>query len=91
MADLIGGETKYFNPPSPWGEGRSLCLTSSLESSFQSTLPVRGGTLLQTAIRIEDTISIHPPRGGRDAIFLVNAWKSIRFQSTLPVGGGTRG
>ena len=34
-------------------------------------------------------ISIHPPRGGRDASALAAALIIPGFQSTLPVGGGT--
>ena len=57
---------KNFNPPSPWGEGRSFFLP-----------------------RPEvNTISIHPPRGGRDKPFRIPI-RFGRFQSTLPVGGGT--
>ena len=33
---------------------------------FQSTLPVRGGTLTRLAEVFEQEISIHPPRAGRD-------------------------
>ena len=34
----------YFNPPSPWGEGLYVPVPYVLTLSFQSTLPVGGGT-----------------------------------------------
>ena len=37
------------------------------------------------------TISIHPPRVGRDAETRGYVLKEIGFQSTLPVWGGTPG
>ena len=57
---------RHFNPPSPCGEGQApICNIGSLRQ-FQSTLPVWGGTpkTQKTAPRV--TISIHPPRVGRD-------------------------
>ena len=42
----------------------------SVTYEFQSTLPVRGGTLSLKIILSEDLhISIHPPRAGRDSIY----------------------
>ena len=35
----------YFNPPSPWGEGPCWAAADGSYSSFQSTLPVWGGTV----------------------------------------------
>ena len=36
---------RYFNPPSPCGEGLSRYGSSVTAERFQSTLPVRGGTI----------------------------------------------
>ena len=47
------------------------CKTSPL---FQSTLPVWGGTLEVVSFSVPYTISIHPPRVGRD----VNLWQIVR-------------
>ena len=33
---------------------------------FQSTRPVRGGTIPAIKAKVNDAISIHPPRAGRD-------------------------
>ena len=56
---------------------------------FQSTLPVWGGTVIDSKIASDSSISIHPPRVGRDFnAFHRLAWADL-FQSTLPVWGGT--
>ena len=62
----------YFNPPSPWGEGHFLVLRFSAAARFQSTLPVGGGTGKSWKRSACWSISIHPPRGGRDTV-----WSSI--------------
>ena len=41
-------------------------LSAMLDDKFQSTLPVGGGTLCNVYVGIQNHISIHPPRGGRD-------------------------
>ena len=61
----------YFNPPAPCGAGRSpaqhlRCRTPE----FQSTRPVRGGTLCPHFKAMYEAISIHPPRAGRDLTVL---------------------
>ena len=61
-----------------------------IEKEFQSTLPVGGGTSRQAPPGCTTTISIHPPRGGRDEEFAQFNAAAVRFQSTLPVGGGTQ-
>ena len=55
-----------FNPPSPCGEG--LCVYAAVVGlqQFQSTLPVWGGTWVAHTATATGTISIHPPRVGRD-------------------------
>ena len=57
---------KYFNPPSPCGEGPTTILCRSSIDVFQSTLPVWGGTGGTTRAIPFPLISIHPPRVGRD-------------------------
>ena len=56
---------------------------------FQSTRPVRGGTLRQLYDNALYQISIHPPRAGRDLRACKIVYPRIRFQSTRPVRGGT--
>ena len=58
-------------------------------SSFQSTLPVWGGTAAISHHRRKNQISIHPPRVGRDGIIRIPDNAVQIFQSTLPVWGGT--
>ena len=57
---------------------------------FQSTLPVWGGTTPGCTLTLAMSISIHPPRVGRDQWVCVNVPPYTVFQSTLPVWGGTR-
>ena len=56
-----------FNPPSPCGEGPDFSQINIDYWAFQSTLPVRGGTLSGKGDQIFIFISIHPPRAGRDS------------------------
>ena len=79
----------HFNPPSPYGEGRSNWIGSISAVSFQSTLPVRGGTKFTFLFHGKSLISIHPPRVGRDQTGLDWLGTEAIFQSTLPVWGGT--
>ena len=55
-----------FNPPSPCGEGHDLELHTLKCCMFQSTLPVWGGTSEKRHQATPKTVSIHPPRVGRD-------------------------
>ena len=80
----------YFNPPTPWGVG--LTTDEALLSNylFQSTHPVGGGTGDPEGVRrLDGQISIHPPRGGWDAVWIREISNHWPFQSTHPVGGGT--
>ena len=60
----------------------SLCI-------FQSTHPVRGGTLEAIKGDLVKAISIHPPREGWDEAFWAALAVAAGFQSTHPVRGGT--
>ena len=55
-----------FNPPSPCGEGPNCGVKMEVSNEFQSTLPVWGGTISHIIHHIQQRISIHPPRVGRD-------------------------
>ena len=55
---------------------------------FQSTLPVRGATLVPYLEILIIDISIHAPRAGSDDVFS-DQHHTTRFQSTLPVRGAT--
>ena len=64
--------------------------TKAVESSeFQSTLPVKGETIITTWIFTKLNVSIHSPRKGRDAVSLITSSRKLLFQSTLPVKGET--
>ena len=56
----------HFNPPAPCGAGPGTLVSNKLEGSFQSTRPVRGGTGYRKQPQNQNSISIHPPRAGRD-------------------------
>ena len=55
-----------FNPPSPCGEGQTRTPRGTKGQLFQSTLPMRGGTLGDYNYYVMPEISIHPPHAGRD-------------------------
>ena len=55
---------------------------------FQSTLPVRGGTLTRLAEVFEQEISIHPPRAGRDNRILKALAYINDFNPPSPCGEG---
>ena len=57
--------------------------------AFQSTRPVRGGTKRPTITNGIASISIHPPRAGRDRYTLSSAWRrSWDFNPPAPCGAG---
>ena len=57
--------------------------------TFQSTRPVRGATLKAVSADVLQSISIHAPRAGRDAVGLCTDCHHFPFQSTRPVRGAT--
>ena len=79
-----------FNPRSPCGERRIAPITSRVNLSFQSTLPLRGATVPDGAVPGKDRISIHAPLAGSDCLSVVPSFISSWFQSTLPLRGATR-
>ena len=83
------GPGRYFNPPSPCGEGQQVQRMDSATRKFQSTLPVWGGTVVLYDCLLILKISIHPPRVGRDGSASRCAFRKSSFHSTLPVWGGT--
>ncbi len=77
-----------FNPPSPCGEGLYFHNLSISSAVFQSTLPVRGGTQLQHGRIRHVSISIHPPRAGRDTVASGLLPASCHFNPPSPCGEG---
>ena len=57
---------KHFNPRSPCGERHMACFSLGDSRLFQSTLPVRGATLIVRLPASIYWISIHAPRAGSD-------------------------
>ena len=78
-----------FNPPAPCGAGLKWITQTLLLRRFQSTRPVRGGTIIDAFGASGLGISIHPPRAGRDFILYCMILVIQAFQSTRPVRGGT--
>ena len=78
-----------FNPPTPCGVGPARHTNSEVDTIFQSTHPVRGGTLRLPESLPPLPISIHPPRAGWDRGKPVYTMAINTFQSTHPVRGGT--
>ena len=64
----VPGQVQDFNPPAPCGAGHVSCSYQSTPDRFQSTRPVRGGTIGKIMPPLKQAISIHPPRAGRDAV-----------------------
>ncbi len=60
---------RYFNPPAPCGAGQRVPQKRCDNLIFQSTRPLRGGTVSAIMCRITVSISIHPPLAGRDHHF----------------------
>ena len=77
-----------FNPPAPCGAGHSRRGCRCWGTQFQSTRPVRGGTRTRPPPLAQCTISIHPPRAGRDVQVLYRAPKSPDFNPPAPCGAG---
>ena len=79
----------YFNPHSPCGERLIGNGKVHIIDLFQSTLPMRGATLILCFCFRRSGISIHTPHAGSDPKSTGNSGKVLRFQSTLPMRGAT--
>ena len=77
-----------FNPPAPCGAGPLHHYECHIFGKFQSTRPVRGGTIVPTAKSYSALISIHPPRAGRDGQASGGAAKNEYFNPPAPCGAG---
>ena len=78
-----------FNPRSPCGERHIQPRTTSSPSVFQSTLPMRGATLMMSQDGPTLGISIHAPHAGSDNAHAKAHIDILKFQSTLPMRGAT--
>ena len=77
-----------FNPPSPCGEGRKIAEVAAISLRFQSTLPMRGGTIKQKCLCEIGIISIHPPHAGRDWYAFDEEGYMMDFNPPSPCGEG---
>ena len=78
----------YFNPPAPWGAGPTRLRLLLFWLVFQSTRPVGGGTGGNAIVELSITISIHPPRGGRDLSGHLPHIQASDFNPPAPWGAG---
>ena len=79
---------RYFNPPSPCGEGRFQPVQLRLLSDFNPPSPCGEGPVSHLQIWPRDLISIHPPRVGRDPRFESRWAVSRYFNPPSPCGEG---
>ena len=77
-----------FNPPAPCGAGQALTGMPDRANRFQSTRPVRGGTTDLRKFAHCGTISIHPPRAGRDYPDNHPEARDLDFNPPAPCGAG---
>ena len=75
-----------FNPRSPCGERHIQPRTTSSPSVFQSTLPMRGATLIQFPSFQSWAISIHAPHAGSDSHDVTRWAYSGNFNPRSPCG-----
>ena len=76
-----------IHPPRA-GRDYRCTTTSATYLAFQSTRPVRGGTLSLPRLLHRRGISIHPPRAGRDAGGIRFIAAGIDFNPPAPCGAG---
>ena len=88
MAALSKAGEMHFNPPSPCGEGQNNVDMLIDSITFQSTLPVRGGTPFPIDLLAQVRISIHPPRAGRDRGRVACHGLHTHFNPPSPCGEG---
>ena len=79
----------HFNPLSPHGERPAQRAARVGAGLFQSTLPAWGETDLDKVPRLEQVISIHSPRMGRDSTVSPISRTPFLLQSSLPAWGET--
>ena len=78
----------YFNPPTPCGVGRWMRPTRMPATKFQSTHPMRGGTVaLQKLLGLSIFQSTHPIRGGTP-LLLAASHPPPDFNPPTPYGVG---
>ena len=82
---------RHFNPPTPCGVGLICCSPIFLTARFQSTHPLRGGTIKDDADVFTTAISIHPPLAGWDGLAAGFDYSFADFNPPTPCGVGLVG
>ena len=84
------GQVRYISIYAPRMGSDPPCFNGTVSSTtFQSTLPGWGATIVLRHQIVKITISIHAPRMGSDHTPLIFGRSLIAFQSTLPGWGAT--
>ena len=84
------GQVRYISIHAPRMGSDPPCFNGTVSSTtFQSTLPGWGATIVLRHQIVKITISIHAPRMGSDHTPLIFGRSLIAFQSTLPGWGAT--
>ena len=76
----------YFNPRSPYGERPMIPSFAQKVNKFQSTLPLRGATMLTGIYPYYYQISIHAPLTGSDGVSSTSTKSNIDFNPRSPYG-----
>ena len=76
----------YFNPRSPCGERHIVWNHTPGSLPFQSTLPLRGATLVPLGIITKSLISIHAPLAGSDRGVIRSLRPFYYFNPRSPCG-----
>ena len=78
--------TRYFNPRSPCGERPLRVYSSDSRKPFQSTLPLRGATVVNDRNTLRVAISIHAPLAGSDRPWFSAPSAGRHFNPRSPCG-----
>ena len=84
--NIRDGDVQFFNPHSPCGERQKTIVDREISLLFQSTLPMRGATYIQTFNSTAVGFSIHTPHAGSDSLLSQRYSRSILFNPHSPCG-----
>ena len=87
-AAVPGHGYAYFNPPTPCGVGQYTPRAWEPGRTFQSTHPLRGGTIAPADLAADTNISIHPPLAGWDGSLRGLMYHADNFNPPTPCGVG---
>ena len=81
-----GAASRHFNPRSPCGERHVHRVRPVGRAQFQSTLPMRGATIIALTSAVLAIISIHAPHAGSDIVAQLLFVPSLYFNPRSPCG-----